>query len=118
MKIYREIMENNRITYMDVEEYQSLFTLAPAFLLEGFARANTNLASKFRPVLQSYMDNLTDIQKQKLDIILSSDTDELQSVMKEAYIRTDIKQYDILANPNYKQFITDNLDEIRDMIKK
>ena len=105
------------ITYADVEEYQTLFTLAPSFLLEGFARRNINLVSKFKPIIQSYMDNLTDIQKNKLDIILSTDIDELQSIMNEAYIRTGIKQYNILANPNYRGFIKDNLDEIREMIK-
>ena len=109
-------MENEKITYSDVEEYETLFTLAPSFLLEGFARRNTNLVSKFRSIIQSYMDNLTEIQKDKLNIILKSDIDELQSIMKEAYVRTGIKQYKILANPNYKGFIKDNLDEIRLML--
>ena len=109
-------MENEKITYRDVHEYETLFTLAPSFLLEGFARRNTNLVSKFRSIIQSYMNNLTEIQKAKLDIILKCDIDELQSIMKEAYVRTGIKQYQILANPNYKGFIKDNLDEIRLMI--
>lgn len=110
-------MSEEKITYADVDEYQSLFTLAPSFLLETFARRNTNLVSKFKTVIRSYMDNLTEIQKDKLDIILSSDIEELQIIMNEAYQRTKIKQYKVLANPNYYSFIKDNLDEIRLLLK-
>lgn len=109
-------MEKDTITYADVEEYQSLFTLAPSFLLEGLARRNTNLVSKFKPIIQSYMDNLDEIQKRKLNIILGSDIDELQAIMNEAFAKTGIRQYKILSNPDYRTFIKDNLDEIRDMI--
>lgn len=109
-------MTEEKITYADVEEYQSLFTLAPAFLLETFAKRNTNLAFKFKSIIRSYMDTLTDVQKEKLDIILSTDIDELQKIMNEAYQITDIQQYKVLANPNYKPFINDNLDEIRALL--
>ena len=110
-------MSEEKITYADVEEYQSLFTLAPSFLLETFAKRNSNLVLKFKSIIGSYMDSLTDIQQEKLDIILSTDIDELQKIMNEAYQRTNIKQYKVLANPNYKQFINDNLDEIRSLLK-
>ena len=111
-------MTEDKITYADVEEYQMLFALAPPFLLEIFARRATDLVLKFKPIIQSYMDNLNDVQKNKLDIILSTDVDELQSVMWEAYQKTNIKQYEILANPEYKDFIKDNLDKIRKMVNK
>lgn len=110
-------MSENKITYSDVEEYEGLFTLAPSFLLETFARRKTNLVSKFKSIIQSYMNDLSDDQKNKLDIILSSEIDELQSIMSEAYHKTSKKQYQILANPKYKEFIEDNLNEIREMIQ-
>ena len=62
------------------------------------------------------MDGLTPDQKNKLDIILSSRTEELQSIMNEAYMKRNLKQYKILADPKYRQFIEDNLDGIRQMI--
>ena len=109
-------MSEDKITYADVEEYNDLFSLAPSFMLEGFARRNTNLVLKFKSVIQSYMDNLTDEQRHKLDLILSSDVDELQSIMLESYRKTNKKQYKILANPKYKPFIENNLGELRSMI--
>jgi hypothetical protein len=80
------------------------------------ARKNKNLVSRYKPIIQGYMDNLTLDQRNKLDIILSSDVDELQSIMDEAYRRSGKRQYQILANPNYKKFIVDNLDGLREMI--
>ena len=83
---------DDEITYEDVMEYEKLFVMAPSFLLERFAKRN------------------------KLDIILKTPTSELQEIMNEAYIKTNIKQYKILANPKYEDFIENNLDEIRKLI--
>ncbi len=107
---------SEKITYDDVKEYEKLFTLAPSFVLERMAKRNTNLVLKFSDRIQSHLDNLTEDQKNKLNILLSSDVDELQSVMAEAYSRSRKKQYKILANPKYKRFIEDNLDDLRKMI--
>ena len=106
----------DKITYEDVKEYHYLFTMAPSFVLEMMARKNSNLVLKFKSTIQSYMDNLDDVQKNKLDIILNSDVDELQSVMDEAYRKTGKRQYQILANPKYKGFIEFNLSEIKELI--
>jgi len=106
----------DKITYEDVKEYHYLFTMAPSFVLEMMARKNSNLVLKFKSTIQSYMGNLDDVQKNKLDIILNSDIDELQSVMDEAYRKTGKRQYQILANPKYKDFIQSNLSEIKDLI--
>lgn len=105
-----------KITYDDVVEYNYLFTFAPSFLLERMAKKNSNLVKKFKSTIQSYMDNLTDIQCVKLNVILDSDVSELQAIMQEAYEKTNKKQYKILANPNYSQFIELNLNELKGMV--
>lgn len=105
-----------KITYDDVVEYNYLFTFAPSFLLEKMAKKNSNLVKKFKSTIQSYMDNLTDIQCVKLNVILDSDVSELQAIMQEAYEKTNKKQYRILANPNYSQFIELNLNELKGMV--
>ena len=110
-----EIMDNE-LTYDDVKEYEQLFTLTPSFLLERFAKKNKNLALKFHSRIKYYLDNLTDEQRHKLDLILKTDVEQLQNIMVEAYLKSGKKQYQILANPKYRQFIEDNLDEIRKLI--
>lgn len=109
-------MSGDEITYGDVKDYENLFLLVPSFLMERFARKNSNLVLKFKSQIRSHLENLNNVQKIKLDLILNSDVDELQAIMKLAYSKTKIKQYKILANPEYKRFIEINLDEIRKMI--
>lgn len=108
---------DEKITYEDVREYEKLFTLAPSFLLERFAKRNTNLVLKFKSPIESHLNNLTDNQKRKLNIMLDTDVNDLQRLMNEAYTKTKIKQYRILANPKYRDFIEYNLSEIGKLIK-
>ena len=75
----------NKITYSDVEQYGHLFSLVPSFVINSMAKRNSNLVAKFDSTIKSYLDNLTHDEKIKLDLILSSDVDYLQSVMQEAY---------------------------------
>ena len=105
-----------KITIDDVMEYDYIFTLAPSFILERMAKRNSNLVNKFKSVIQSYMDNLSMEQSNKLTAILNSDVSELQKIMMDSYLKTNKKQYKILANPDYKNFIVLNLDELRKMI--
>lgn len=104
------------ITYDDVVEYNHLFTLMPSFVLEKMAKKNSNLVDKFKSAIQSHINDLTVEQRIKLNIILDSDVSELQDLMYNAYMRTNKKQYRILANPKYKQFIELNLGELRKII--
>ena len=111
-------MDNEKITYRDVEEYGKFFTITPPFLLERFAKKNKNIILKFKSAAESYLAKLNDSQKSKLDIVLNSDINELQSLMDEAYKHTGIKQFKILANPKYKEFIEINLKELDKMVNE
>ena len=108
---------SDKISYEDIKPYEKLFTATPAFLLERFAKRTTNFVLKFKSKVESFLDGLDDNQKKKLDIVLNSDTEELQAVMADAYEKTNIKQYKILANPKYKEFIQININEIENMIE-
>ena len=109
-------MDDEKLTYNDVSEYESLFGMAPPFLLEIFAKKNKNLVLKFEPVIRDHLNNLNDNQQKKLDLLLNTDIDELQSLMRECYHNSNKKQYKILGNPKYREFIENNMKEIRKMI--
>ena len=111
-------MSEDKITYADVNEYEKFFTLVPPFLLERFAKKNTNIVSKFKSKAESFLAKMNDHQKSKLDIVLNSDIDELQAIMAEAYEKSNNKQYKILAIPKYKPFVENNLNEVRKMIEE
>ena len=109
-------MSENKITYEDIREFEGLFTLAPPFILKSFARKKTNFVLKFKSKAQEFVDGLSDEQLEKLNIILNTDTDELQSVMNDAYEKSGKKQYKILADPKNKEFIELNLNELGNLI--
>ncbi len=105
-----------KITYDDLKEHQHIFTLAPAFVLSGMARRNSNLVKKFQPTIESHLNRMNEEQKSKLDIILNSDVEELQNLLMQAYLNTKLKQYKILADPKNREFIKLNLNELRKLI--
>lgn len=107
---------DEKISYKDLEEYQHLFALVPSFILKRMARKKSNVVQKFKPTVQSHIDNLTQDQRKKLEIILRSDVDELQYLMNEAYIKTNKKQFKILADPKNKEFIKLNLAELEKLL--
>ena len=107
---------SEKINYDDVKEYENLFMMVPPFLLERFAKRNKNFVSKFSSQVQSHISGLNDEQRNKLDIILNSSVDDLQAVMDDAYRKSGVKQYRVLANPKYKKFIETNINELKKII--
>lgn len=107
---------SDKITVEDVKPYQKLFTSIPSFLLERMAKKNSNIVKKFEPAVKSRLSSLNENQRNKLHIVLDSEVSELQAVMAEAHKKTGKKQYKILANPKYGEFVEHNLDEIRKLI--
>ena len=109
-------MSDEKISYEDIKEYEHLFKKVPTFLLGSFAKRNKNLVLKFESQVLKYLAMLNDNQKKKLGIVLNTEIDELQALLNEAYRNSGIKQYKILANPKNKEFIENNLNEIRRII--
>lgn len=110
-------MSNEDIGYEDVREYENLFTIAPAFIIERMLKKNRNFVSKFKSAIEAHLTSLNEEEKAKLEIIFKKDIEDLQAVMKEAYIKTNKRQYKVLSDPKYKQAIKSNLDELRKMVQ-
>lgn len=107
---------DEKLSVDDVLQYNHMVTKAPSFLLGRMAKKNSNLITKFKSPIQSYLGKLNDDQRNKLQIVLNSDVDDLQALMKEAYDKTNVKQYKILADPKNKDFIEFNINELRKIV--
>lgn len=107
---------DKKISYEDIKEYQHLFALAPAFVLEMMAKKNSNLVVKFRQHILPHFEKLTENEKGRLEIVLNSDIDDLQKLMEESFEKSGIKQFKILANPKYKEFIEMNIAELKKLL--
>ena len=109
-------MSQDKITYEDLKPYASLFTKAPSLLLGRMIKKNANLVSKFQSTVKSSLGKLNDKQKEQLNIILNSDVEDLQSVLKEAYDKTGKKQFKLLSEDKAKDFIKINLDYLKKIV--
>lgn len=105
-----------KITIDDVITFEHLFSVVPAFVLEGMAKKKTNLVKKFQSQVQSHLDSASDEELAKLNIVFNTDIEELQALMDEAYDQTGKKQFKVLANPNYKEFLEINCNELKMMV--
>lgn len=112
----RKDIMRDKITYDDIKNYQHLFTTAPSFLLEMMAKKNSNLILKFNSSIMAHLEKLSDHEKDMLNSILSADIDDLQELMAEAYEKTHMKQYKILSNPKYRDFVELNINELRKIL--
>lgn len=109
-------MNDEKITYDDIKEYEHLFTIAPPLILELMIKRNVNLVDKFHSAIVKYLNELTPQQKQKLNQVLSTDTESLQKLMFLAYKKTGKKQYYILANPANRNFVEMNINGIKELV--
>lgn len=106
-----------KLTYQDVLEYQNLLKLAPLFILKRMARKKSNLVKKFEPNVREYIETLDSHHQEKLNILLNSNIEDLQTLMDEAYRKTNNKQFKLLADPKNKEFIHINLEELKKLVK-
>ncbi|MCD7781325.1 MAG: hypothetical protein LUG89_01295 [Methanosphaera sp.] len=109
-------MSEKKLTYDDLMAYQSLFTLAPSFLLGRYIKNNTNLVGKFSSQVESQLKGLNNKQKEQLDLLLESDVNDLQELLIQAYKKTHKKQFKQLAQNDARDFIMLNLTEIKKIV--
>lgn len=109
-------MMSDMITVDDVLRFESYASKVPAFVLERMAKRKSNLVSKFESQIRPRLETLGDANREKLEVVLNSEVSDLQAVLNEAYEKSGKKQFKILANPKYAEFIEQNLDEVRKMI--
>ena len=105
------------LTYKDVLKHEKKFNLAPAFVLERFAKKNSNLVSKFESQVYKHLGKMSDSQKEQAMNILNTDVDILQGLLNEAYQHNNKKQFKILGNPEYKPFLEKNIAELKKIIE-
>ena len=109
-------MSEEKLSYNDIKEYESLFTMAPPIILSAMIKRNTNLVTKFKSTIIKYLKNLNQTQQKKLKLILTADIRQLQKLMYIAYKKTGKKQYYILANPKNSGFVEMNLNELKKLV--
>lgn len=111
-------MNNNKLGYEDIKQYEFILDKVPSFLLGSMIRKNANLVKKFESIILSKLNSLTSVQEEQLDIVLNLDIDEIQNILKDAYNKSGKKQYKQLSDSKSADFIEKNLLELKKLVSK
>ena len=77
----------------------------PPFLVKDYVSKNINAVESFKDQIIDYKSQLTDEDMLKIRKIIEMPIPELQNLLDEAYLETNLEQFKILADPNAEPFL-------------
>jgi hypothetical protein len=100
----------------DIEGLLSIFEKVPPFVLKIAVNRNMNAVKSFESKIEDYKCQLTDRDWLKISKILEIPIPELQLLLDKVYLKTNYKQFRILANPKAESFLILNLGELKKVL--
>lgn len=104
------------ITEEDVVGLMDNFTKVPSFILKRMVSRNLNVVKSFESQIKAYKCQLTDMELLKIEKVMNMPVPELQVILYNAYVSTNKKQLQILADSNAVSFIEKNLNELEKVL--
>ena len=105
-----------KITDLDVLQLMDQFTRVPPLLLKIAISGNSNVVTTFRGKIEEYKENLSQEDLWKIKKVVEMPTDELQDILKSAYLHSNQEQLKILSDRKAKPFIEKNLSELEKIL--
>jgi hypothetical protein len=75
-----------------------------------------NAVKSFESQIEDYKNQLTDEDRLKLSKIIEIPIPELQILLDKIYLKTNYKQFRILANSKAESFLTLNMGELKKVL--
>lgn len=90
----------------------------PPFVIRDYITKNINGVEAYEESIKEFQKKLTDENLSDIRRIMDKPVPELQNVLNELYLETDLEQFKILADPNAEHLITLNLKELKKVLFK
>ena len=100
----------------DIRGLLRIFERVPPFLLKIAVSRNMNAVKSFESQIEDYKNQLTDEDRLKLSKIIEIPIPELQILLDKIYLKTNYKQFRILANSKAESFLILNLGELKKVL--
>ncbi len=100
----------------DIRGLLSIFEKVPPFVLKIAVNRNMNAVKSFESKIEDYKCQLTDEDRLKISKILEIPIPELQLLLDKVYLKTNYKQFRILANSKAESFLILNLGELKKVL--
>lgn len=88
----------------------------PPFVVNKYISLNINAVNEFDDKIKVYKKVLSEEDLFKIKKIVDTPVDKLQKILYQLYQVTDMEQFKILSEPDAKEFITMNLQELKKIL--
>jgi hypothetical protein len=97
----------------DISGLLRLLERFPPFVINSYVTMDVNAVKEFEIPIKENTNQLTDEDLLKIRKIIEMPVPELQSLLYELYLKTNMDQFEILADPKAEPLITLNLQELK-----
>ncbi len=88
----------------------------PPFVIKDYIKKDINGVEAYEEGIQEFKKKLSDNNLREIKRIIDKPVPELQNVLNELYLETDLEQFKILAEPIAEPLITTNLQELKKIL--
>lgn len=88
----------------------------PTFVINDYVSKDINGVEAYEEGIRAYIPKLSDENLQDIRRIIDKPVPELQNVLNELYLETELEQFKILAEPRAEHLITMNLEELKGIL--
>lgn len=90
----------------------------PPFVIKDYIDQNINGVEAYEEGIKEFKNKLSDENLSEIKRIINKPVPELQNLLGELYLETDLKQFKILADPSAEDLIRLNLQELKRVLFK
>lgn len=102
----------------DVSKLLRMLERLPPFVINAYVSKNINAVEEFQDKIETYKDELTDVDWLNIRKILEMPVLELQNLLNKLYLETKMEQFKILADSEAESFLTLNIKELKRVLFK
>ncbi len=100
----------------DVKKVINTVQRIPPFLVNVYVDKEMNAVESFKDQIVEYKSRLNDEDKIIIKKFIELPIPELQNLLNESYLKTNLEQFKILAEPKSEAFLTLNIEELKKIL--
>ncbi len=99
-----------------IKKVLSIVERAPPFLINVYVSKDMNAVESFESQIEKYESQLTDEDRLIIRRIIEMPIPELQNLLNDIYMKTNLEQFKILADSKSEPFLTLNVRELKKVL--
>jgi hypothetical protein len=118
-KVTKLLHDSLGITIKEDHIWKVLRTIEqlPPFVVNKYISLNINAVEEFEDQIKDYKEEMSDEDLLKIRKIIETPLDDLQILLNDLYLETNMEQFKILAEPYARPLLVLNLEELKKIFK-